>query len=100
MVYSIAPDSSSFFTSCATVDRFNGWSKEGVDRDFHRGETVWERFYTKDRALGTVEQGLLAHLRNNDSALLEEIRTKDQAIKGEIETKIKSAIDAFAKTFA
>ena len=40
----------------ATVDRFNGWSKEGVDRDFHRGETVWERFYTKDRALGTVEQ--------------------------------------------
>ena len=41
----------------ATVDRFNGWSKEGVDRDFHRGETVWERFYTKDRALGTVEQG-------------------------------------------
>ena len=28
----------------ATVDRFNGWSKEGVDRDFHRGETVWERF--------------------------------------------------------
>ncbi len=41
----------------ATVDRFNGWSKEGVDRDFHRGETVWERFYTKNRALGTVEQG-------------------------------------------
>jgi 3-oxosteroid 1-dehydrogenase len=39
-----------------TVDRFNGWSKEGVDRDFHRGETVWERFYTKDRALATVEQ--------------------------------------------
>ena len=28
-----------------------------VDRDFRRGETVWERFYTKDRALGTVEQG-------------------------------------------
>lgn len=41
----------------ATVDRFNAWSKEGIDRDFHRGETVWERFYTKDRALGTVEQG-------------------------------------------
>ncbi len=41
----------------ATVDRFNGWSKEGVDRDFRRGETVWERFYTKDRALGTVEVG-------------------------------------------
>jgi 3-oxosteroid 1-dehydrogenase len=41
----------------ATVDRFNGWSKEGVDRDFHRGESVWERYYTKDKALGTVEVG-------------------------------------------
>ncbi|MBS0222437.1 MAG: FAD-dependent oxidoreductase [Proteobacteria bacterium] len=40
----------------ATVDRFNGWSKEGVDRDFHRGETAWERHYTKDRALATVEE--------------------------------------------
>ena len=40
----------------ATVERFNGWSKEGVDRDFHRGETAWERYYTKDSALGTVEQ--------------------------------------------
>ncbi|CAN0378721.1 unnamed protein product [Phaeothamnion confervicola] len=41
----------------ATVDRFNGWSKEGIDRDFHRGESVWERYYTKDKALGTVEVG-------------------------------------------
>ena len=40
----------------ATVDRFNGWKKEGVDRDFHRGETAWERYYTQDRALETVEQ--------------------------------------------
>jgi 3-oxosteroid 1-dehydrogenase len=45
----------------ATVDRFNGWSKEGVDRDFHRGETAWERYYTAAKnnsngALGTVEQ--------------------------------------------
>ncbi|HEY6981739.1 FAD-dependent oxidoreductase [Reyranella sp.] len=39
-----------------TVERFNGWSKEGVDRDFHRGETAWERHYTKDRALATVEK--------------------------------------------
>ncbi|MBV8393085.1 MAG: FAD-dependent oxidoreductase, partial [Alphaproteobacteria bacterium] len=44
-----------------TVERFNGWSKEGVDRDFHRGETAWERYYTKakdgsNRALDTVEQ--------------------------------------------
>ena len=41
----------------ATVERFNGWSKEGVDRDFHRGETAWERHYTKDRALATIEKG-------------------------------------------
>jgi len=40
----------------ATVERFNGWSKEGVDSDFHRGETAWERYYTGDRALGTIEQ--------------------------------------------
>ncbi|MBS0520300.1 MAG: FAD-dependent oxidoreductase [Proteobacteria bacterium] len=39
----------------ATVDRFNGWSKEGVDRDFHRGESAWERHYTKDRALAPVD---------------------------------------------
>ena len=40
----------------ATIERFNGWSTEGVDRDFHRGELAWERYYTGDRALGTVEQ--------------------------------------------
>lgn len=40
----------------ATVERFNGWSTEGVDRDFHRGETAWERYYTKDKALGTVAE--------------------------------------------
>lgn len=44
----------------ATVARFNNWSREGVDRDFHRGETAWERSYTGDPkngvALGRVEQ--------------------------------------------
>jgi 3-oxosteroid 1-dehydrogenase len=44
----------------ATVQRFNGWSKEGVDRDFHRGETAWERYYTGDPkdgvALGRVDK--------------------------------------------
>jgi 3-oxosteroid 1-dehydrogenase len=43
-------------TLVATVVRFNGWSKDGVDRDFHRGESAWERHYTKDRALATVEK--------------------------------------------
>jgi 3-oxosteroid 1-dehydrogenase len=40
----------------ATVDRFNGWSMQRADRDFRRGETAWERYYTKDRALETVEK--------------------------------------------
>jgi 3-oxosteroid 1-dehydrogenase len=40
----------------ATVERFNGWAAEGVDRDFHRGETAWERYYTKDQALGTIAE--------------------------------------------
>ncbi len=44
----------------ATVERFNGWHKDGVDRDFHRGETAWERYYTgpveQKRALATIEQ--------------------------------------------
>jgi 3-oxosteroid 1-dehydrogenase len=38
----------------ATVERFNGWSREGVDRDFHRGETAWERYYTGDPKAGTA----------------------------------------------
>jgi len=40
----------------ATVERFNGWKKQGVDRDFHRGETAWERYYIKEGALETVER--------------------------------------------
>jgi len=40
----------------ATVDRFNGWSKEGVDRDFHRGETAWERHYSGGDSLAPIEQ--------------------------------------------
>ncbi|MEZ5926386.1 MAG: FAD-dependent oxidoreductase [Hyphomicrobiaceae bacterium] len=32
----------------ATVERFNRFVDQGRDDDFHRGETVWERYYTKD----------------------------------------------------
>jgi 3-oxosteroid 1-dehydrogenase len=45
----------------ATVERFNGFVREGKDRDFNRGETAWEMFYTGDPArpngngaLGTI----------------------------------------------
>ena len=38
----------------ATVERFNGWSREGVDSDFHRGETAWERYYTGDPKKGAA----------------------------------------------
>jgi 3-oxosteroid 1-dehydrogenase len=47
----------------ATVARFNGFARRGVDEDFHRGETAWEKFYTGDPsradgngALGTIEE--------------------------------------------
>lgn len=45
----------------ATVERFNGFVRDGKDRDFNRGETAWEMFYTGDPArpngngaLGTI----------------------------------------------
>jgi 3-oxosteroid 1-dehydrogenase len=33
-----------------TVGRFNGFARDGVDADFHRGETAWEKFHTGDPA--------------------------------------------------
>jgi 3-oxosteroid 1-dehydrogenase len=46
-----------------TVARFNGFVHAGRDDDFHRGETAWEMFHTKDPgrpnrngALGTIEK--------------------------------------------
>jgi 3-oxosteroid 1-dehydrogenase len=45
-----------------TVRRFNGFAAEGVDRDFRRGESVYDHFYgDPDHApnpnLGTLEKG-------------------------------------------
>jgi 3-oxosteroid 1-dehydrogenase len=47
----------------ATVARFNQFAGRGVDEDFHRGETVWERFYgggpsgtSRNGSLGMIDE--------------------------------------------
>jgi 3-oxosteroid 1-dehydrogenase len=46
----------------ATIERFNGFARSGVDQDFHRGELKWKLASAKGRtgknpALGTIEVG-------------------------------------------
>ncbi len=45
----------------ATVERFNGFARAGVDRDFHRGETLFSKragdpTHRPNPALGTIER--------------------------------------------
>ncbi len=50
--------------------------------------------------VGRFETGLLAHLRSNAQDVLDFISDEDPKIKGKAEDKVKTAVEAFSKSFA
>ncbi|MDO5369320.1 F0F1 ATP synthase subunit alpha [Paracoccus sp. (in: a-proteobacteria)] len=50
--------------------------------------------------VGRWEDGLIAFLRNQHADVLDWLTREDPKIKGEAETRLKSVLDAYAKTYA
>lgn len=45
----------------ATVDRFNGFARAGVDEDFHRGESAYDRYYGDPTNKPNPNLGAISH---------------------------------------
>jgi len=52
------------------------------------------------REVGRWEEGLISYLRNQHAEVLDWLTREDPKIKGEAETRLKTVLDAYAKTYA
>lgn len=73
-----------------TVRRFNGFAAEGVDKDFRRGESVYDHFYgdpdhKPNPNLGTIEEGPFYALEVHPGAIGTKggpMTTRDAEVRG------------------